>query len=220
MCVKFPPGLAVSPLPPVYRAGEIAPRSGPAVQYAPREGQDKPALLDSDRLKTAMSESPLSRYERDLQNPGFQADDAQRHAVEQLHQLYRALIQPGPSGWRQWFRKPEPVKGLYMWGGVGRGKTYLMDTFFESLPFPQKMRTHFHRFMKRVHAELTRFKGEKNPLEKVAAVLAAEARVICFDEFFVVDITDAMILANLLKALFGPGYHPGGHFQCRAKCAL
>ncbi|HAZ98452.1 MAG TPA: cell division protein ZapE, partial [Halomonas sp.] len=97
------------------------------------------------------------------------------------------------------------VKGLYFWGGVGRGKTYLVDTFYEALPFPEKMRTHFHRFMQRVHNELTHYKGEKNPLTLIAGKFAAEARVICFDEFFVKDITDAMILANLLEALFQRG---------------
>lgn len=95
--------------------------------------------------------------------------------------------------------------GLYFWGGVGRGKTYLVDTFYESLPFPDKMRTHFHRFMQRVHTELEHYKGEKNPLTLIASKFASEARVICFDEFFVKDITDAMILANLLEALFAKG---------------
>ncbi len=88
---------------------------------------------------------------------------------------------------------------------MGRGKTYLVDTFHASLPFPDKMRTHFHRFMQRVHNELEHYKGEKNPLTLIAAKFAAEARVICFDEFFVKDITDAMILANLLEALFERG---------------
>jgi cell division protein ZapE len=156
-----------------------------------------------------MIENPLERYERDLQKPGFQADVAQRRAIEHLQHLFIELQAQRRSGWRQllgsWLAPPPAVQGLYLWGGVGRGKTYLMDTFFEALPFPQKMRTHFHRFMRRVHAELTQLKGEKNPLDKVATVLAGEARVICFDEFFVADITDAMILANLLKALFARG---------------
>lgn len=156
-----------------------------------------------------MTDTPLDRYERDLQKPGFQADAAQRRAVDHLQRLFLELQTQRPGGWRRLFAPliapVAPVRGLYLWGGVGRGKTYLMDLFFESLPFPQKMRTHFHRFMRRVHAELTLLKGEKNPLDKVAAVLASEARVICFDEFFVADITDAMILANLLKALFARG---------------
>ncbi len=109
---------------------------------------------------------------------------------------------------RQRFRSPEPVlpvKGLYFWGGVGRGKTYLMDNFYESLPFREKMRAHFHRFMRRVHRELKQLAGEKNPLERVADNIAEEARVICFDEFFVSDITDAMLLGTLLEHLFARG---------------
>ncbi|MGB1238603.1 MAG: cell division protein ZapE, partial [Pseudomonadales bacterium] len=101
--------------------------------------------------------------------------------------------------------KVEPVKGLYFWGGVGRGKTYLMDTFFDSLPFERKERTHFHRFMQRVHAELAQLEGEKNPLDIVAKNYAERARIICFDEFFVSDITDAMILGGLFERLFEHG---------------
>lgn len=158
-----------------------------------------------------MLDTPLARYQRDLQKDGFLEDRAQRHAVERLQQLFDELVvhhgrrRSLLSGWLPWQRKIEPPKGVYLWGGVGRGKTYIMDLFFETLPFPQKMRTHFHRFMRRVHAELTAQKGEKNPLDKVADTLAAETQVICFDEFFVADITDAMILGNLLKALFARG---------------
>ena len=98
-----------------------------------------------------------------------------------------------------------PCKGLYFWGGVGRGKTYLVDTFYECLPFNRKLRIHFHRFMQRVHHELKQLQGEKNPLDIVARRLAEEARVLCFDEFFVTDITDAMILGGLMEKLFGRG---------------
>ncbi|MCG8316665.1 MAG: AFG1 family ATPase, partial [Pseudomonadales bacterium] len=91
------------------------------------------------------------------------------------------------------------------WGGVGRGKTYLVDTFYESLPFRRKLRVHFHRFMQRVHRELRELQGEKNPLEIVAKRIADDAVVLCFDEFFVSDITDAMILAELMDKLFGRG---------------
>ncbi len=104
----------------------------------------------------------------------------------------------------RWFggQEPEPVKGLYLWGGVGRGKTYLMDTFYDSLPFDDKLRIHFHRFMQRVHAELKRLAGTKNPLDEVAKRFAENTRIICFDEFFVTDITDAMILGGLFEKLF------------------
>jgi cell division protein ZapE len=92
-----------------------------------------------------------------------------------------------------------------MWGGVGRGKTYLMDTFFESLPFQDKLRLHFHRFMRRVHQELRALKDQKDPLDCVADRLSSETRVLCFDEFFVSDIADAMILGNLMRKLFERG---------------
>jgi len=155
--------------------------------------------------------SPIERYQRDLQRPDFVADPAQRVAVQELQDLYLRLLERAGRGGllgrvrRLWRDRPEPQRGLYFWGGVGRGKTYLMDAFFESLPFAQKQRTHFHRFMREVHRELKSLAGEKNPLEQVAERIAARARVLCFDEFFVSDITDAMILANLLDALFRRG---------------
>ncbi len=158
-----------------------------------------------------MSLSPQQRYEQDIQRHGFILDPAQADAVVALQLLYRDLIDTSDrrGSWLSRFwpvkSKPEPLRGLYFWGGVGRGKTYLMDNFFESLPFDDKVRAHFHRFMRMVHEELTSLKGEKNPLEKVADRIASRARVICFDEFFVSDITDAMILGTLLQHLFARG---------------
>ena len=98
-----------------------------------------------------------------------------------------------------------PVRGLYMWGGVGRGKTWLMDLFYHSLPGGRKQRLHFHRFMLRVHEELTALQGQSDPLEIIADRFKAETDVLCFDEFFVSDITDAMLLGGLMKALFARG---------------
>lgn len=156
--------------------------------------------------------TPLDRYRRDLMSPGFVQDSAQENAVAELQALHDRLVIDGGAEARGFLsrlfpakKRPMPVQGLYFWGGVGRGKTYLMDNFFESLPFDDKMRAHFHRFMRRIHEELKSLKGEKNPLEKVADRIAAEARVICFDEFFVSDITDAMILGTLLGHLFERG---------------
>jgi len=158
--------------------------------------------------------SPENRYRHDLEQDGFSYDPAQEHGVSCLQSLYERLLEDIASsnsrnglmarlmGKMGSASVAEPVKGVYFWGGVGRGKTYLMDNFYESLPFEQKMRTHFHRFMRRVHRELKLLKGEKNPLEKVADRIAGEARVICFDEFFVSDITDAMLLGTLLELLF------------------
>lgn len=154
---------------------------------------------------------PLERYKQDLKKPGFSYDAAQENAVKQLQRLYDDLLarhnSPGPSLWdklRGKTAKP-PVRGLYFWGGVGRGKTYLVDTFYDALPFDKKMRVHFHRFMRRVHSELKALQGEKNPLDIVARKFATEVEIICFDEFFVSDITDAMILGGLFEKLFGLG---------------
>ncbi|MND47518.1 hypothetical protein D3C80_384130 [compost metagenome] len=154
--------------------------------------------------------TPLERYQADLKRPDFFHDAAQETAVRHLQRLYDDLIaddrgKPGLLGSLFGKKRQGPVRGLYFWGGVGRGKTYLVDTFYDALPFKQKMRTHFHRFMKRVHEEMKTLKGEKNPLTIIGKRFADEARVICFDEFFVSDITDAMILATLLEELFKNG---------------
>ncbi|AJE14154.1 MULTISPECIES: cell division protein ZapE [Stutzerimonas] len=154
--------------------------------------------------------TPLERYQADLKRPDFFHDAAQENAVRHLQRLYDDLLASernngGLFGKLFGKKSQEPVKGLYFWGGVGRGKTYLVDTFYDALPFKQKMRTHFHRFMKRVHEEMKTLKGEKNPLTIIGKRFADEARVICFDEFFVSDITDAMILATLLEELFKNG---------------
>jgi len=129
--------------------------------------------------------------------------------VRHLQDLFERLLarEARGGGWLRRLRRerPQPERGLYMWGGVGRGKTYLMDTFFDCLPAEGKLRVHFHRFMQRVHAELKQLAGEKNPLQRVADRLAAEAKVVCFDEFFVTDIADAMILGGLMEALFARG---------------
>tara|TARA_B110000977_G_scaffold59145_1_gene80282 strand:+ start:75 stop:1172 length:1098 start_codon:yes stop_codon:yes gene_type:complete len=154
--------------------------------------------------------TPKQRYQNDLAREGFVADAAQAQAVDKLDQLCGRLVKRNlrkRGGLLAKLLRPalNPEKGLYFWGGVGRGKTYLMDSFYESLPFERKMRIHFHRFMRRVHQDLERLKGQANPLEMVAASLAEETQVICFDEFFVSDITDAMILARLLEGLFERG---------------
>jgi cell division protein ZapE len=129
--------------------------------------------------------------------------------MERLQSLYLALTKQEnePGLIAKLFAKPkrELIPGLYFWGGVGRGKTFLMDLFFDSLPFEQKSRMHFHRFMRHVHHALTDLQGEADPLRKIALDFADKNRVLCFDEFFVSDITDAMILAGLLEVLFENG---------------
>ncbi len=157
--------------------------------------------------------SPWKRYQEDLRREGFSRDPAQEEAVRRLQDLFERLLpryrhaEQGLGAWLRRFRKEptEPEIGLYLWGGVGRGKTYLVDTFYDCLPFERKLRVHFHRFMQRVHGELGELEGEKNPLQIVADRLADEATVICFDEFFVTDIGDAMILGGLMEALFARG---------------
>ena len=154
---------------------------------------------------------PSERYQHDLRRSGFRHDEAQATAVRHLQRVRDELTEryqaaKGPLARLRLVRGTrEPVQGLYMWGGVGRGKTYLMDLFFESLPFERKLRIHFHRFMQRVHKELNSLRGTKNPLDIVADRLYRDAVVICFDEFFVTDITDAMLLGGLFEKLFARG---------------
>jgi cell division protein ZapE len=153
-------------------------------------------------------------YARETRHRGFHEDAAQLAAVDRLDDLRSRLM----ARWRAEkslsrrivlrFRPngvKEAERGLYMWGGVGRGKTFLMDLFFQSLPFREKRRRHFHRFMHDVHAELKKLGAREDPLEHVAQGVAREARVLCFDELFVNDIADAMILGNLFDALIRRG---------------
>ncbi|HVK98648.1 MAG TPA: cell division protein ZapE [Dongiaceae bacterium] len=156
--------------------------------------------------------TPLEKYQQDLKRPDFSHDAAQEQAVLHLDRLYHELVDRYENRPRSFLSRLSaskallnPCLGLYFWGGVGRGKTYLVDTFYDCLPFRRKMRIHFHRFMQRVHQELKQLQGEKNPLDTVARTLADEAVVLCFDEFFVTDITDAMILGGLMEKLFGHG---------------
>jgi len=160
--------------------------------------------------------TPLQKYQQDLTRDDFSYDADQEVAVKHLQRLYdELLVEPVTSQglttkFRTLFGRREKkvsqsIQGLYFWGGVGRGKTYLVDTFFESLPFENKMRVHFHRFMHRVHHELTQLQGQSDPLKIIAKNFAKQYRIICFDEFFVSDITDAMILGGLFQELFGHG---------------
>lgn len=159
--------------------------------------------------------NPQQRYDQDLKNNLIVADEAQQQVVSRLQALFDELIASNQKsrfsifgllrGRRSLRDSGAAIQGLYLWGGVGRGKTYLMDLFYDCLPLKNKLRTHFHRFMQRVHGDLARLQGEKNPLELIADNIASEAKVLCFDEFFVQDIGDAMILAGLLDALMQRG---------------
>ena len=150
----------------------------------------------------------LDAYEAVLQARGFTADSAQQAAAARLQRLYYELLSfkvGRRSSLRRVFSPPKLPRGVYFWGGVGRGKSFLMDCFYDTVPYVRKRRVHFHAFMQEVHAGLTERKGEADPLAKLAEHIAAGYRLICFDEFHVSDIADAMILRRLLEALFARG---------------
>jgi cell division protein ZapE len=150
-------------------------------------------------------------YTEAVERDGALADPEQAAAIERLENLQQRLLAgtgkaPGRRGWFR--RKPAvcaPERGLYLWGGVGRGKTWLMDLFFHSLATPRKERLHYHRFMQRTHQELAGCSGRADPLDLLARRLAERMSVVCLDEFVVTDIGDAVILARWLKALFEAG---------------
>jgi cell division protein ZapE len=153
-------------------------------------------------------------YTRELSERGFQEDPAQLAVIARLEDLRLRLLASAErrsSRRSRWLPRlgarprVEPVPGLYVWGTVGRGKTWLMDLFYESLPFPQRRRRHFHRFMHEAHAQLARLRNRANPLDELAAQIAAESWVLCFDELYVSDIADAMILGGLFDGLVRHG---------------
>ncbi|XVO89725.1 cell division protein ZapE [Pseudomonas palleroniana] len=138
-------------------------------------------------------DSPLAAYQQAINQQGFVPDDAQRRAVDALQACYAALHQ-GHS----------PITGVYLWGPVGRGKTWLMDQFYQSLKVPAR-RQHFHHFMGWVHQRLFQLTGIQDPLQALARELSREVRVLCFDELFVNDIGDAIILGRLFQVMFEEG---------------
>jgi cell division protein ZapE len=155
---------------------------------------------------------PRAEYARRTALGILKSDPHQKPAIDELQRLFSELTAAEKqertfSGrLRKVLSRPVvPVRGVYLHGSVGRGKTLLMDLFFHCLPFRRKKRQHFHRFMASIHDRLRALRETENPLEKVADQIAAECRIICFDEFAVSDIADAMILGNLLAALFDRG---------------
>ena len=152
--------------------------------------------------------SPLTWYQAASQQAAFIRDAAQARAIEHLDRLWTELMMFKRKRNRflgRSLRSPQLPKGLYFYGGVGRGKSFLMDAFYGCLPYRRKRRVHFHAFMAEIHQRLRGLKSEANPLKAVAAEIAKETRVLCFDEFHVSDIADAMILGRLLENLFHEG---------------
>ena len=156
----------------------------------------------------------LQLYRRQLDERHLGSDAAQLAVVAKLDDLRRRLLADARAPrvrLPRWLTglapavARAPLTGLYLWGGVGRGKTWLMDLFCASLPFSQARRLHFHRFMHDVHAQLAQIRQERSPLEHVAQALARDTRVLCFDELYVADIADAMILGGLFDGLFRRG---------------
>ena len=154
-----------------------------------------------------MHRSPLVHYQQLLGEGGFEPDPEQLTAAGAFDELWHALRkQKHPRLLNRLLgKKPQYVRGLYLWGGVGRGKTWLMDLFYEQLPLERKQRVHFHRFMQRIHSKLKTLGNVQDPLPRIAESWARECNILCLDEFFVSDIADAMLLSGLLENLFSRG---------------
>jgi cell division protein ZapE len=159
-------------------------------------------------LPAARDGSLLAHLKPELDRRRIVLDHAQLGVLDRLQRLHDELVEfrrARLSLLRRWFHPPLPPRGVYLWGGVGRGKSFLMDAFYTLVPLRRKTRVHFHAFMKGVHDELRTLAREEDPLATVAARIARRHRLICFDEFHVSDVADAMILGRLLTALFRLG---------------
>ncbi|WP_241546802.1 cell division protein ZapE [Thiohalobacter thiocyanaticus] len=159
-------------------------------------------------MTAATGETPLQRYHAELARLGWREDAGQAAVMQQLQRLHQALQRGRPR--QTWYerlrRRPvQPVRGLYLWGGTGRGKTWLMDIFFDCLPLAEKSRLHFHAFMQEVHSRLQQLPKTPDPLPVIAREWSRRLRLLCLDEFHVGDIGDAMLLGGLLQALFDRG---------------
>jgi len=152
-------------------------------------------------------QTPSAAYAAGVARGAWTQDPAQQPALHELDRLHAALLAPPRRGLLDTLRGKQPPvpRGLYLWGGVGRGKTFLVDLFFDGLPLAEKRRSHFHRFMREVHAQLRAHAGASDPLALIARQWREQLRVLVLDEFFVNDIGDAMLLGRLLERLFAEG---------------
>ena len=154
-----------------------------------------------------MGDGPLERYNAQVAAGSLRADPDQQETVRAFDRLYRALLEAHGKSSGFFRRKAEPPKGLYLWGGVGRGKSMLMDLFFETAPVEKKRRVHFHAFMQEIHDALrvARAEGLRDPMKVVADAVSGEVQLLCFDELQITDITDAMMVGRLFERLFEGG---------------
>ena len=187
-----------------------------------RDTEIEPGVDSIDDINSAAESGHLTvldYYNKVIARRGYVSDESQFAAVRVLQELYDEWVgykARRNTALKRFFVKPELPRGVYLWGGVGRGKSFLMDSFYLCVPLVKKRRVHFHHFMRDVHQALDELKGEEDPLRHLAQDIAEKYRLICFDEFHVNDIADAMILGRLLQHLFDhrvmlcmtSNYHP------------
>jgi cell division protein ZapE len=163
-------------------------------------------------MNTISPMKPSQQYLEIMQESGFDSDPAQQRAITLLDGLQNRLLKQPTRRRENWWQQFIPagqsgkrVAGIYFWGGVGRGKTFLMDIFYQCMPDKSKQRIHFHQFMNQVHQSLNNMTDTENPLQHIARDISSRVKLLCLDEFVITDIADAMIMSGLLEELFDQG---------------